>query len=130
MVHKFVTKIVCLRNIENEIADLNKKLNFDVGPNAEFASMIDKCFEYEDREYVYKLCPFEKSLWVGRNVFYLVGRSQDVNRSGLEHLFRKSRHVEDETDAADDERKKNLAKFFLKQFLIKMIIFPTVKLEV
>ncbi len=72
-----------LRNIENEIADLSKKLNYDVGPNAEFATMIDKCFEYEDREYVYKLCPFEKTVQRSKNnqgettIGYWKGWSED-----------------------------------------------------
>jgi protein kinase C substrate 80K-H len=50
------------RGIEMEISDAKKKLELDVGPNNEFASMIDKCFEYEDREYIYKMCPFEKTV--------------------------------------------------------------------
>lgn len=50
------------RGVELEISDAKKKLELDVGPNNEFASMIDKCFEYEDREYIYKMCPFEKTV--------------------------------------------------------------------
>ncbi len=51
-----------IRNMESEIDSNKKKLDMDLGPNGEFASMIDKCFEYEDREYVYKLCPYDRTV--------------------------------------------------------------------
>lgn len=51
-----------MQNIETELKETKEKLELDTGVNAEFASMIDTCFEYEDREYTYKLCPFEKTV--------------------------------------------------------------------
>jgi protein kinase C substrate 80K-H len=51
-----------LHSIENELGDLKKKLELDAGPNGEFLSMIDTCFELEDREYIYKLCAFDKTV--------------------------------------------------------------------
>ncbi|OPL32867.1 hypothetical protein AM593_01841, partial [Mytilus galloprovincialis] len=32
----------------------------DYGPNREYAILQDQCFEYTDREYTYKYCPFSK----------------------------------------------------------------------
>ena len=55
------------RSIEMEISEAKKKLELDVGPHNEFASMIDKCFEYEDREYIYKMCPYEKTVQKSKN---------------------------------------------------------------
>lgn len=51
-----------LRNLQNDIDAVKRKLNFDVGVNEEFASMIDQCYEFDDREYIYKLCPFDRTV--------------------------------------------------------------------
>jgi protein kinase C substrate 80K-H len=51
-----------IRSMESDIESTRKKLELDVGPNGEFADMIEKCFEYEDREYIYKLCPYDRTV--------------------------------------------------------------------
>ena len=55
------------RNIEKDIKEIETQLTLDIGAQNEFASMINQCFEYEDREYKYKLCPFSKTVQISKS---------------------------------------------------------------
>ncbi|XP_062589680.1 glucosidase 2 subunit beta-like isoform X3 [Saccostrea cucullata] len=46
------------KDIDGEITSLTSYLNTDYGKDKEFAVLRDQCYEYTDREYTYKLCPF------------------------------------------------------------------------
>ncbi|XP_064604900.1 glucosidase 2 subunit beta-like isoform X2 [Liolophura sinensis] len=50
-----------LKKLDKEISDIKGFLELDLGPNAEFYFLREKCYEMTDREYVYKLCPFDKA---------------------------------------------------------------------
>lgn len=49
------------RNIENEIRDVKRVLDQDLGPNVEYYQLVDQCFDFSDREYTYTLCPFDRA---------------------------------------------------------------------
>lgn len=51
-----------LREIEQELNQLKEVLAKDYGLEDEFAPLEGQCFSYTDREYTYKLCPFDHVL--------------------------------------------------------------------
>ncbi|KAJ7992510.1 hypothetical protein DPEC_G00279420 [Dallia pectoralis] len=49
-----------LREVDDQIKNLEKEIGFDFGPSAEFAYLYSQCYELSTSEYVYRLCPFNR----------------------------------------------------------------------
>lgn len=49
-----------VREIESNIRNIRENMGKDYGRHQEYAALDGQCFEYEDKEYVYKLCMFQR----------------------------------------------------------------------
>lgn len=56
-----------VREIEANIRNIQQNLEKDYGLQQEFATLDGQCFEYEDKEYTYKLCMFQKVTQKSKN---------------------------------------------------------------
>ncbi|KAF3444375.1 hypothetical protein FNV43_RR14067 [Rhamnella rubrinervis] len=50
-----------LSKIQARISTLTRKLKQDFGPDREFYSFYDQCFESKQNKYVYKVCPYKQA---------------------------------------------------------------------
>ncbi|KAM9493381.1 glucosidase 2 subunit beta [Clarias gariepinus] len=49
-----------MREVEDQIKNIEKELSFDFGPSSEFAYLYSQCYELSTSEYIYRLCPFNR----------------------------------------------------------------------
>ncbi|XP_061761075.1 glucosidase 2 subunit beta isoform X1 [Nerophis ophidion] len=57
---EFDTAERALRELDDQMKNLEKETSSDFGPNAEFAYLYNQCYELPTSEYVYRLCPFSR----------------------------------------------------------------------
>ncbi|RZC83335.1 hypothetical protein C5167_046123 [Papaver somniferum] len=50
-----------LSKIQSRISSLTKKLESDFGPEKEFYTFYDRCFENKQKKYVYKVCAYKQA---------------------------------------------------------------------
>ncbi|KAK9273448.1 hypothetical protein L1049_018258 [Liquidambar formosana] len=76
-----------LSKIQSRISSLTQKLKHDFGPEKEFYSFYDRCFESKQNKYVYKVCPFKQASQVEGHSTTRLGRWEKFEDSYRVMLF-------------------------------------------
>ncbi|GFT13350.1 glucosidase 2 subunit beta [Nephila pilipes] len=63
--HKLV--VDRLEKVREEIKQLQAFIDADFGSREQFAVLKGQCFDYEDREYTYRFCPFDKASQIAKS---------------------------------------------------------------
>ncbi|KAK9153205.1 hypothetical protein Sjap_000685 [Stephania japonica] len=76
-----------LSKLRSRISSLTQKLKQDFGPEKEFYSFYDRCFEYKENKYTYKVCPFKQASQVEGHSTTRLGNWDKVEDSYKVMLF-------------------------------------------
>ncbi|CAF4894085.1 unnamed protein product [Rotaria socialis] len=52
--------------IKRQIQDFKKQSDVDLGPNSDYAPILDECFDYDEREYTYRICMFKTAKQISK----------------------------------------------------------------
>ncbi|CAF5186762.1 unnamed protein product, partial [Rotaria magnacalcarata] len=55
-----------VHDVKRQIEDLRKQADVDVGPHGEYAAFMDHCFDYDEREYTYRVCMFKDAKQISK----------------------------------------------------------------
>ncbi|KAL9226646.1 hypothetical protein vseg_002433 [Gypsophila vaccaria] len=81
-----------LSKIQSRISTLSDKLKLDFGPEKEFYTFYDRCFESKQNKYVYKVCPFKKATQEEGHMTTRLGNWEKFEESYKVMLFSSGDH--------------------------------------
>ncbi|CAF1287861.1 unnamed protein product [Adineta steineri] len=55
-----------VQDIKRQIDDLKRQSDVDTGPHGEYSAFIDQCYDYEEREYTYRICMFKDAKQISK----------------------------------------------------------------
>lgn len=76
-----------VREIDSNIRNIKENLEKDYGLHQEFATLDGQCFEYDDKEYVYNLCLFQKVTQKSKNGGGEVGLGNWGEWAGVDNKY-------------------------------------------
>ncbi|XP_013192358.1 glucosidase 2 subunit beta [Amyelois transitella] len=82
-----------VREIESNIRNIQQNLEKDYGLQQEFATLDGQCFEFEDKEYVYRLCMFQKVTQKSKNSGSEVGLGNWGEWAGEDNRYSAMRYT-------------------------------------
>ncbi|CAF3133827.1 unnamed protein product [Rotaria socialis] len=55
-----------VHDVKRQIEDLRKQADVDVGSHGEYSAFMDQCFDYDEREYTYRVCMFKDAKQISK----------------------------------------------------------------
>ncbi|KAG2388658.1 hypothetical protein C9374_000097 [Naegleria lovaniensis] len=81
-----------LSNLRNSLTDVQKKLTNNYGKNKEFYKLSESCFEMQQKQYSYEVCPYNKANQKENYSSTLLGNFKDFNSATNVMTFEDGQH--------------------------------------
>nr|CAG4717052.1 unnamed protein product [Naegleria fowleri] len=81
-----------LSNVRNSLNEVQKKLSYNYGKNKEFYKLSESCFEIQQKQYSYEVCPYNKANQKENYSSTLLGNFKEFNSATNIMTFEDGQH--------------------------------------